>query len=497
VTTVQIRGLVKRFGTVTALRGAHLSAQAGEVHGVLGENGAGKTTLLSILAGLLAPDEGEILLEGSRVVIPSPRHARALGVGMVHQHFALVPRLTVLENLMLGWPGPLFNLPETEVSDRARRLEDETGLRVPLDAPVESLGVGERQRVEILKVLLQEPSILILDEPTAVLSPVEVNGFLNLVRSLAARGTAVLMVAHKLDEVLAVAHRVTVLRRGETVLEASRSEVDAPALARAMVGSETAGTLVHLREARGGAAAPALLTGDPVARLESVTALDTRGVTRLTEVSLEVYPGEIVGVAGVEGNGQRQLARILAGELQPDSGTAFVPSDAAFIPQDRRSEGLVEDFDLTENLALRLHRWARYRRGALVDWPALRARSREALATFSIRAEGPETMAGTLSGGNQQRVVLARELEGDPAFLVAENPTRGLDVAGESFVHRTLQALKAREPVPAGVVLISTDLDEILALADRFFVMVRGRLEPVAVGDGLRERLGERMLGAG
>ena len=496
MTAVEVRGLGKRFGPVTALKDAHLAAVAGEVHGVLGENGAGKTTLLSILAGLLAADEGEVRVGGEAVTIDSPRRARELGVGMVHQHFALVPAFTVLENLMLGWSGNPLAFPADEVRRRALALEGETGLRIPLGATVETLGVGERQRVEILKVLLRDPTILILDEPTAVLSPVEVDGFLRLIRTLAEQGTAVLMVAHKLDEILAVADRVTVLRHGETVLEAPRHDVDAATLARAMVGDAKAGPVVHRREAAILSEDRPPASGEPVAVLRDVTVRDPEGVTRVDGVSLEVRPGEIVGVAGVEGNGQRQLARILAGELEPDSGTSILPAEPAFIPQDRRNEGLVEEFDLTENLALRLHRWPQFRRGPLIDWAALATATLKGMETFSVRAAGPGVRAGTLSGGNQQRLVLAREFDGNPSFLVAENPTRGLDVAGEAFVHDALRALRDRTGDPAGIVLISTDLDEVLALADRFFVMVRGRLEPVAPGPDLRTRIGARMLGA-
>ncbi|MEJ2538800.1 MAG: ABC transporter ATP-binding protein [Gemmatimonadota bacterium] len=505
---VEVEGLVRRFGPVVALDGARLSARPGEVHGVLGENGAGKTTLLSILAGLLRADEGEVRLAGRPVEVDSPRTARRLGIGMVHQHFALVPRLTVRENLMLGWPGSPLRLPEAEVSERAGALSDSSGLALPLDARVAELGVGERQRVEILKVLLQEPRVLILDEPTAVLSPPEVDGLLSLVRNLAGKGASVLFVAHKLDEVLSVAERVTVLRRGRTVLEAPREQVDAGTLAEAMVGPEAARVLVGSRGA--GASGPASAgegtrasagpTGsapEPVARLEDVWLGNDGDGWSLREVSLEVRPGEIVGVAGVEGNGQRQLARVLAGESVPDRGRVAVPATPSFIPQDRRGEGLVEEFDLTENMALRLHHRSEFRQGPLLRWPALEAWTRQRIAEFSIRAEGPEVRARTLSGGNQQRVVLARELAGEPDFVVAENPTRGLDVAGEAFVHRTLRSLRDRVRAPAGVVLLSTDLDEVLALADRVFVMVRGRLLPVEAGPGLRRRVGERMLGAG
>lgn len=495
MTAVAVEGLAKRYGSVVALRDARLTAVSGEVHGVLGENGAGKTTLLSVLAGLVRPDEGTIRVHGAAVEVPSPRHARALGVGMVHQHFALVPRLTVLENLMLGWPAPLFAFPRSEVQRRAEELQARTGLGVVLDAPVESLGVGERQRVEILKVLLQDPGILILDEPTAVLSPPEVEGLLTLVRSVAEEGAAVLLVAHKLDEVLAVAHRVTVLRHGSTVLEAPRSEVTPRGVARAMIGEAAVAAVAHRTGATGTTGESAPSRAEPVARLEGVSFESASGL-RLRDVSLAVRPGEIVGVVGVEGNGQRELARVLAGRLRPSTGSVTLPERPAFVPQDRRWEGLIGAFDLTENLALRWHRWPEHRRGFFLDWPSLRSRAAIALERLSVRSAGVGTAASTLSGGNQQRVVLARELEGDPEFLVAENPTRGLDVAGEAFVHDALRRLRSRAGKPAGVVLVSTDLDEVLALADRFFVMVRGRLHPVDPGPDLRDRLGSRMLGA-
>lgn len=494
MTAVAVRGLTRRFGTVTALDRARFEARKGEVHGLLGENGAGKTTLLSILAGLIQPDSGAVVVRGEPVDVSSARRARELGIGMVHQHFALVRRLTVLENLMLGWPGGLFALPDDEVRSRFRALAAETGLEIPLDARVETLGVGERQRVEILKVLLQEPEVLILDEPTAVLSPPEVEGLLALIRTLAGRGTAVILVAHKLDEVLAVADRVTVLRRGKTVLEAARDEVDPAVLARAMVGQDTARGLVHVREAPAAGAAPRP-AGPVAATLDGVFLSGPRGEARLDGVCLEIRKGEIVGVAGVEGNGQRELAQVLAGIRPPDAGRAEVPVEAAFIPQDRRTEGLVQEFTLAENLALRLRRSPGFHRGPFLDWAALRRRTGEAMEAYDIRAGGPGTRAATLSGGNQQRVVLARELDGDPGFVVAENPTRGLDVSGEAFVHHALR--KLRDGGETGVALLSTDLDEILALADRFFVMVRGQLRPVEAGPDLRERMGEAMLGAG
>ncbi len=354
------------------------------------------------------------------------------------------------------------------------------------------LSGGEKQRIAIARVLLKDPRVLILGEPTAVLSPPEVEGLLSLVRELAGAGTSVLFVAHKLDEVLAVADRVTVLRRGRTVLEATREEVDAPRLARAMVGSEAAANLTDdggSRPARGA-------VGEPVARLEGVWLGSDAAGWRLRGIDLEVRPGEIVGVAGVEGNGQRWLARILAGETATDRGAVVLPPTPSFIPQDRRDEGLVEDFDLVENMALRGHRESAFRKGPFIRWGALRAWTAARIEGFGVQSDGVDTRVRTLSGGNQQRMVLARELAGDPDFVVAENPTRGLDVAGAAFVHRTLRDLRDRAEGPAGVILLSTDLDEVLVLADRVYVMVRGRLEAVEPGPDLRTRVGERMLGA-
>lgn len=494
---VRMEGVRKHYGSVAALDGARLELAGGEVHGVLGENGAGKTTLLEILGGLVHPDEGTIEVDGRPVRIRTPREAWRSGIGMVHQHFTLVPRLTVLENLALGRRSRArgLALPLADLRVRASGLMDRTGLDVELDAPVESLGVGRQQRVEILKVLLRDPRVLVLDEPTAVLSPAEVDGLLSLLGRLARREDparslddaphrrAVVMVAHKLDEVLAVADRVTVLRAGRTVLEAGRDEVDASVLARAMVG----------RDVDAPARQPGSGHGDEVvARLDGVE-VHTERRSGLRGVHLWVSRGEIVGVAGVEGNGQRALALVLAGRRAPDAGTVSIPRDPGFIPQDRRREGLIPGFDLAENVALARHLYPAFRRGPFLRWGALRRTTREAMERFGIRAPGPSTPAAALSGGNQQRVVVARELGRHPDLLVAENPTRGLDVAGEAFVHRELLALRER-PAPPGIVLISTDLDEVFRLADRIFVMVRGELQAVPPGRWSREGVGALML---
>lgn len=491
-----MEGIDRRFGEVVALDGAHLTVDAGEVHGVLGENGAGKTTLLEILGGLLRPDAGTVRVAGRPVELPTPRHAWARGIGMVHQHFTLVPRLTVLENLVLGTRSRMggLGLPLGDIRERARRLMERTGLEVELDARVETLGVGRQQRVELLKVLLRDPRVLVLDEPTAVLAPPEVEGLLELLGWLADDGRAVVLVAHKLDEVLGVADRVTVFRDGRTVLEAPRGRVDAPMLARAMVGRDVTEVVGAAGRGGGSAEGEPVPAPRPVAHLRGVGVEGSGGRSRLTEVDLEVRRGEIVGVAGVEGNGQRELARVLAGRRAPDRGRAHIPAEPGFIPQDRRSEGLIADFDLVENVALALHRKKRYTSVSFLRWGEIRKSTERLVERFGVRAPDTGSRARELSGGNQQRLVVARELHGEPDLLVAENPSRGLDVAGEAYVHRQLLRLRERSPAP-GVVLISTDLDEILALSDRIFVMVRGRLTAVPDHRRTREDVGELMLG--
>jgi simple sugar transport system ATP-binding protein len=477
----------KRFGRTLALDSARLSLASGEVHAVLGANGAGKTTLLSILAGLVPADGGGILIRGQSARIGSPRGAWALGVGMVHQHFTLVARLTVLENLALGATG--FRLRLEQLRARASELMERTSLHVPLDAHVEALGVGERQRVEVLKVLLRGPAVLILDEPTAVLAPPEVERLMALLRDLAASGTTVVLVAHKLDEVLSVADRVTVLRDGRTVLEAPREQVDAETLVKAMVGSLGTEEAAEVETVKHTALWDQPGQTSVVARVRDVVVRGPRGETSVAGVTLEVHRGEVVGIAGVEGNGQRELAQVLSGRRAPDEGVAELPDDPAYITQDRTREGLIASFTLAENFALALHRKAEYRRGGLLRWGRVRARARELLEAFAVRPPDPGARAGALSGGNQQRVVVARELGEAPELLVAENPTRGLDVAASSFVHRRLRQLP-----DAGVVLVSTDLDEVLRLADRVLVMVRGRLHPVPADSRTREGVGRMML---
>jgi simple sugar transport system ATP-binding protein len=507
----RLSGVVRRFGPVTALDGADLRVLPGEVHGVLGENGAGKSTLLNVLGGMLRPDAGVLEIDGEAHIFSSPRDAWKAGVGLVHQHFTLVPTLTVLENLALGRRSAAggWRLPYPALRDRLADLVERTGLEVPLEARVDDLGVGTRQRVEILKTLLRNPRILVLDEPTAVLAPGEVTRLFDLLRELAAQGSAVVLVAHKLDEILDVADRITVLRRGRTVLEAPRDQVDERSLTRAMVGEGVEVDPVALGSWRdrgvgdgphgggrgGGRGSVAGARGGVVASLSDVAMAGARGERALDGVSLEVRRGEIVGVAGVEGNGQREICLVLAGRASPDEGAVELPDEVAFIPQDRTREGLVGGFDLRENVALTLQRVEGYRDGPLLRWSAVEDRTRALMDRFDVRAPSPGTLASALSGGNQQRLVVARELETASDLLVAENPTRGLDVNAAAFVHRALLELARDDPAP-GIVLVSTDLDEVLALSDRVLVMVRGRLVPVPDAERTREGVGRLMLGA-
>jgi len=491
----RLRGVERRFGSVRALAGADLEVSSGEVHAVLGENGAGKTTLLGVLGGMLRPDRGTVEIAGSSVELGSPRRAWELGVGLVHQHFTLVPALSVLENLALGRDlgASGLRLRTPEVRDRVVALMDRTGLSVPLDSTVDGLGVGDRQRVEILKALLRDPPILVLDEPTAVLAPAEVESLFVLLRSWAEQGRAVVLVAHKIDEVLSVADRVTVLRRGRTVLTAARADVDSAALIRAMVGADAQGGDIQRAATGDGVRLRERPAGAQVARLTGVGVRRTSGAKALDGVALDVRRGEVVGVAGVEGNGQRELALVLSGRLMPDAGVAELPSGSGFIPQDRTAEGVIADFDLVENVALGLHDDARFGAGMVLPWEAMRHEAESIVSRFGVVSAGVESRAGSLSGGNQQRLVVGRELLRATDLLVAENPTRGLDVGATAFVHAEIDRLAGQDGGP-GIVLISTDLDEILELSTRVLVMSGGRLLEVPGDRPTREEVGALML---
>ncbi len=471
------RRLTKRFPGVIANDHVDLDLAAGEVHALLGENGAGKTTLVSMLYGLLQPDEGEILLEGAPTRIRDPRHAMELGLGLVAQHFHLARRHTVVENLALGQPGAPFWRPTRDLRPRAGELAQRYGLEVDMDARISELSPGEQQRVEILKALLQGARLLILDEPTSVLTPQEATALFEVIERMREGGRAVLFISHKLDEVQRVADRITVLRGGQVVGRLARGEATSSELARLMVGRQVA-TPQRLG---------VVSSQEPLLVVQDVWLKGQRGVDALRGARLEVRPGEIVGVAGVAGNGQSELAQVLAGLARPDRGSVRLgeldlgqlsprevrAAGVAYIPEDRRTEGVVGALSVMENLVLRQVRDPAFAKGVLIDWRKAEAFAREAVERFDIRTPSLHTETRTLSGGNVQKIVLARELSGKPRLVVASHPTYGLDVGSANQTHELLLAQRQRG---AAVVVMSEDLDELITLCDRIVVMFGGRV---------------------
>ena len=492
---LSLDGISRRFGSVAALDDAQFAVRSGTVHALLGENGAGKTTLMRVAFGMLTPDEGTVRVHGEARTIASPAAAMALGIGMVHQHFTLVPAMTVAENIALGGHG---RFDPTTAAARVRELAHRAGLALEPDARVQSLSVGAQQRCEIVKALARDVDVLILDEPTAVLAPPEAVALLRWMRAFADAGHAVVLITHKLREALAVADDVTVLRRGRVVMTSAASRTTEDVLRTAMVGDATDGADAPVRgdtttgAATTGAATTRAATtsvgssSSVVLSLQQVRYRDARGALRLRDVSLDVHAGEIVGIAAVEGSGQHELLRALAGRLQVSSGRVLRPARLGFVPEDRHRDALMLDASLVENLALR---GAGERRG-LVPWSALRESTVALLTQRHVRASGPQVRAGTLSGGNQQKFILGRELADAPAALVVENPSRGLDFQATTAVQTALRDARAHG---AAVVVYSSDLDEVVQLADRVFVMFDGRLIETSRD---REAVGRAMLGA-
>lgn len=481
---IALSGIEKRYGAVTALGGVDLTVERGTVHAVVGENGAGKTTLMGVLAGIVAPDAGTITLDGTPARIASVEDAYAHGIGMVHQHFRLFRRLTVAENVVMGREpkrrgGYDHAAAEALVDELGRRH----GLRVDPRARVGELSVGDQQRVELLRALHRAAEVLILDEPTAVLTPQETEGLFSVMRDLAGQGRTVLFISHKLREVLAVSDAVTVLRRGAVTGVRRAAETDERELAGLMVGRA-------IDTARVEAPTP---PGEPRLQLSGF------GGRGLAPTDLEVRGGEIVGVAGVAGNGQTELAELVAGLRERDAGTLRVNgrdvSDAtvaqrraaglAHIPEDRYARGLAREASIAENLEM-----GRHGRRFLLDRRGMNRRAGELVEAFDVRIGDVGDRAATLSGGNAQKLVIARELAGDPAVVLAAQPTRGVDIGAAEFVHGQLRAARDRG---AAVLLISADLDELLALADRIVVLYEGAI----VGESLDEaELGLLMAGA-
>ena len=485
VPALELRGIRKRFGSVQALRGADFTLMPGELHALLGENGAGKTTLMHVAYGLTRAEAGEIRLSGTVATIASPRVARRLAIGMVHQHFTSIPALSVSENVALtaGWP-----ITARALATRVRDLSERIGLPLDPDALAGSLSVGLKQRLEIVKALASDTRILLLDEPTAVLAPAESQDLLRFVRSFTSGGGSAVLITHKLDEALAAADTVTVLRQGAVAYTGRVKGQTAATLAGAMIGS--GGPDPEL--------APADRTSSPagsvLARVESVDIAKENGLgIAVRQASLTVRGGEIVGVAAVEGNGQRELLRAVAGRVQAIRGKIEVTGPVGFIPEDRTTEGLIPELSLAENVVLGTEGTEPWVRGRSIDWRTAREYTRGILDEYGVVATGPDVAAATLSGGNQQKVVVARELGHGPRVVVAEDPTRGLDIRATEAIHSRLRAAAAGG---TAVLLHSSDLDEVLALAGRVVVMTRGMLIEPPPGAS-RAAVGELMVTGG
>ncbi|NPA89834.1 MAG: ABC transporter ATP-binding protein [Chloroflexi bacterium] len=496
---LELRNITKRFPGVLANDHINLTLEQGEIHALLGENGAGKTTLMNILYGLYKADEGEILIRGKPVEIRSPSDAIAHGIGMVHQHFMLVPVMTVTENIMLGAESTKFGpfLDRKAAAQRIRELSQKHGLEVDPDAYIKDLPVGIQQRVEILKLLYRKADILILDEPTAVLTPQEVEELFDVIRSLVAQGNSVIFITHKLKEVMAIADRVTVLRRGRVVGTTRPEETTEEELAAMMVGREVR-LVVEKKPAQ---------PGDVVLSIRNLHVQDERGEPAVRGVDLDVRAGEIVGIAGVQGNGQTELVEAITGLRDPEDGTItvkgvdltwassrrFFEQGAAHVPEDRQRDGLVLSYPVRDNLILNMYYKPPFAIGFRVQEKAIEENALRLVKEFDIRTPDIYTPVANLSGGNQQKVIIAREFSRPIDLLVASQPTRGLDVGSIEYIHKRLVA---KRDEGCAVLLVSSELDEIMALSDRIAVMYEGKIMAVlSAEEATREQLGLLMAG--
>jgi simple sugar transport system ATP-binding protein len=497
---LEMRGVTKTFGSVKANDDVSLALRRGEILGLLGENGAGKSTLMKILYGLYAPDSGEIFVDGERAEIRNPNDAVRLGIGMVHQHFTLIPPLTVAENIVLGAePRKGGRLDLERAIRETQALSERYGLRVDPRAKVANLSVGVQQRVEILKALYREARILVLDEPTAVLTPQETEDLFGVIRELVADGLSVILITHKLGELLGVSDEITIIRDGKAVETVPAEGTSERELARLMVGRE-----VLLRVEK-----EATKAGSVRLAAENLTVRGVTGEVAVEGLSLEVRGGEILGIAGVDGNGQVELAEALAGTRRSEGGRVLFDGEdvtplgangrqekgLAYVPEDRREKGLVQDFSLAENNALKTYDEPPF--SSRFGWifpNRMRQRAAENLKAYDVRPADPEARAGSLSGGNQQKAILARELSGDPGIIIAAQPTRGVDVGAIEFIHRRLLEERAKGKA---ILLISLELDEVRSLSDRVVVMYAGRIVGEVAPDAPDEEMGLLMAGRG
>ncbi len=497
-TVLQIKGITKQFPGVLANDHVDFDLRKGEVHALLGENGAGKTTLMNILYGLYAADSGEIYRNGTHVHFSSPKDAIARGIGMVHQHFMLIPVFTVTENIMLGEETVRNGfLDRKSVSEEVRKLSKTYGLEIDPEAVIQDLPVGVQQRVEIVKTLYRKAEILILDEPTAVLTPQEVEDLFRIIHELTQQGVSIIFITHKLKEVLAIADRITVMRAGRVVGTVTPQETNEAHLAEMMVGREV------ILEVEKEPAKPKELVCD----VRSLSVLDQRGLEAVQDVSFQVYAGEILGIAGVQGNGQTELVEALSGLRRPHGGSVFlggvdvtakpprpmIELGMSHIPEDRQRHGLVLSFPVADNLILCTYYQPPFARRTVLQNLEVDKYARKLVEALDIRTPSPYVPASKLSGGNQQKVIVARELSRNVKLLIANQPTRGLDVGSIEYIHSQIVHMRDQG---AAVLLVSAELDEIMALSDRIAVMYRGKIvATLNAAEATREGLGLLMAG--
>lgn len=475
---LRLQNITKRFGSFIANDNINLSVASGTIHAILGENGAGKSTLMNIISGLYQPDGGQIYLQEQPIKITSPNEAIKLGIGMIHQHFMLVPQLTVTENIILGTKKS-WRLNLQDKHQEIARLSQTYGLEIDPTTKVENLPIGAQQRVEILKVLYRRAKLLILDEPTAVLTPPEVQSLIAILRQLAATGSTIIFISHKLEEVINLCDTVTVLRQGKVVATTSTEAATPQQLAALMVGQDVALQLNRSPK----------LPGDIILSVQNLQVADERGVLAVNHVSFELRAGEILGIAGVDGNGQRELADAIArlraikqGKIELQHNSCLI----GYIPEDRQTMGLVLQFNIAQNLILKAFKYLPFCRRFLLQKEAIATHAQAAMQEFDIRATGKDIKVSQLSGGNQQKVVLARELSQTPALIIAMQPTRGLDVGATATVHSRILTERDRG---AAILYISTELEEVMTMSDRIAVMYKG--EFVAILDAATARVEE------
>lgn len=490
---VELKGITKRFPGIVANDSISLQLKKGEIHALLGENGAGKSTLMNILFGLYQPDEGSIEVNGQPVTIDSPNKAIDLGIGMVHQHFKLVQPFTVTENIILGMePKKGLNINHKSASRKVKELSEQYGLKINPNAKIQDISVGMQQRVEIVKTLYRGADILIFDEPTAVLIPQEIRELMIIMKRLVAEGKSIILITHKLKEIMEIADTVTIIRRGKVIDTVHVGETSAEQLAEKMVGRQVS-FKVDKQPAK---------PDSPILEVKGVTTKNKEGVNALNGISFHVKAGEILGIAGVDGNGQSELIEALTGLRKIDDGSIKVKgqeianqrprmiseSGVSHIPEDRHKHGLVLDFAMNENMVLQTYFHKEYSRNGFLNYDAINKQAQRLIEKFDVRTPGLETKARSLSGGNQQKAIIAREIDKDPDFLIAAQPTRGLDVGAIEFVHKEL--IEQRDKGKA-VLLVSFELDEILNVSDRIAVIYEGQI----VGEVLPDQTNDQELG--